>query len=566
MGGGSAQVAAHYAVTPYDGLAAGVGDRVELGYELGCTNDKGLPRLDAGLVAPAAGAAAGAFAVAYHNGPDLAGEPAHRATVGSAEQLWFGDVAPGVDPRDFSARLSGIFTPREGGAHTFGLSGVGRGRLTLDGGVVVDSWEEPLPGGGFLTGERAERTAEVELVAGRPYALSLDYSRRGAAGFAQIRLGHRPPLAPDAIGRAAALAARADVALVFVGLSGDWESEGYDRPDMELVGEQNALVERVAAANPNTIVVLQTGSPVTMPWLDRVAAVVQAWYPGQECGNAIADVLLGATDAAGRLPQTFPRRLEDNPAYLNYPGENGKVRYGEGLFVGYRYYDKKRVEPLFPFGFGLSYTTFAYGNARLDAAAIGSDDRLTVGVDVTNTGPRAGVEIVQLYLRDPAARLSRPEQELKGFAKVALAPGETATVTLPLDRRALAYWDDRQGAWVAEVGEFEALLGSSSRDIRARAAFRLTETATFGRAAGRRAALGVDSTVRELLADDDARAVLERHLPGFAASPQLGMAAGFALSQMAHLAPDEFPEERLRAIADDLAAFGGAAPGPGAGE
>lgn len=159
---------------------------------------------------------------------------------------------------------------------------------------------------------------------------------------------------------------------------------------MELVGEQNALVERVAAANPNTVVVLQTGSPVTMPWLDRVAAVVQAWYPGQECGNAIADVLLGATDAAGRLPQTFPRRLEDNPAYLNYPGENGKVRYGEGLFVGYRYYDKKRVEPLFPFGFGLSYTTFAYGNARLDAAAIGSDDRLTVGVDVTNTGPRAG--------------------------------------------------------------------------------------------------------------------------------------------------------------------------------
>src|SRR2546430_9924927 len=211
---------------------------------------------------------------------------------------------------------------------------------------------------------------------------------------------------------------------------------------MELPGKQDALIEQVAAANPRTIVVLNAGSPITMPWLDQVAAVVQAWYPGQECGNAIADVLFGDTTPSGKLPQTFPVRLEDNPAYLNFPGENGKVYYGEGLFVGYRYYDKKHIAPLFPFGFGLSYTTFSYGPLSLSAQEINPDDTLQVSVDVTNTGLRAGKEVVQLYVRDKQARLQRPEKELKAFAKVHLEPGESKTVTLSIGRDALAYYDD----------------------------------------------------------------------------------------------------------------------------
>jgi beta-glucosidase len=205
-----------------------------------------------------------------------------------------------------------------------------------------------------------------------------------------------------------------------------------------------------------------------MPWLDRVAAVLQAWYPGQECGNAIADVLFGDVTPSGKLPQTFPKRLEDNPAYINYPGENGRVRYGEGIFVGYRYYEKKKVEPLFPFGFGLSYTSFAYDNLRLSTDVLAPGERLTVSVDVTNTGQRAGQEVVQLYVHDVASKLARPPKELKGFAKVALAPGETKTLTLALDRDALAYWNDAKQAWVAEAGEFEVLFGSSSQDMRAR--------------------------------------------------------------------------------------------------
>lgn len=298
-----------------------------------------------------------------------------------------------------------------------------------------------------------------------------------AAGF---RLGYLPPVAEDAIERAVALAARSDVALLFVGLNGDWESEGHDRPDMELVGKQTTLIERVAAANPHTVVVLQSGSPITMPWRDKVAGILQAWYPGQECGNAIADVLFGTVNPSGKLPQTFPERLEDNPAYINYPGENGRVRYGEGIFIGYRYYEKKRVAPLFPFGFGLSYTGFAYSKLRLSTQTLAPDASLTVSVDVTNTGQHTGKEIVQVYVRDVQSTLSRPTQELKGFSKIALAPGETKTVTLPLDCKALAYWDDATHAWVAEAGEFEVRVGRSSQDIRAKAVFQLTETVVFG--------------------------------------------------------------------------------------
>jgi beta-glucosidase len=366
----------------------------------------------------------------------------------------------------------------------------------------------------------AEAVARVEMVAGQSYELRVEYSNQGATLLAAFRLGHLPPVAEDSIERAAALAARSDVALLFVGLNGDWESEGHDRPDMELVGEQVALIERVAAANPNTIVVLQTGSPIAMPWLDQVAGVLQAWYPGQECGNAIADVLFGAVTPSGKLTQTFPRRLEDNPAYINYPGENGRVRYGESIFVGYRYYEKKLIDPLFPFGFGLSYTSFAYHNPHLSADAIAPDERLTISVDVTNTGQRPGQEVVQLYVQDVVSSLARPPKELKGFAKVALAAGETKTVTLSLDRESLAYWDDSKQAWVAEAGEYTALLGSSSQDIRARAGFRLAKTVIFGGPARRPVVLDIHSPIKALLDDEGARAVLERRLPGFTSSPR----------------------------------------------
>ncbi|MGQ9549345.1 MAG: beta-glucosidase [Roseiflexus sp.] len=552
MGGGSAQVNAHYAITPYDGIVARVGDRATLGYEIGCTNHRYLPRLNGKLVEPEIGPGRG-FTIVYYNTPDLAGDPVYQATVETGEQVWLGEVAPGVDPRQFSARLSARFTPTESGIHTFSLVSVGVSRLFVNDSLVVDNWTNPVRGDTYFGAGSTEVVTPIALDAGRTYSLRLEYSTQGATMLAAVRLGYLPPVAEDAIERAAALAARSDVALVFVGLNADWESEGRDRPHMDLVGRQVELIECVANANPRTVVVLQTGSPVTMPWLEQVAGVIQAWYPGQECGNAIADVLFGDVNPSGRLPQTFPVRLEDNPAYINYPGENGRVRYGEGIFVGYRYYEKKKVAPLFPFGFGLSYTTFNYDNLRLSTDTIAPDESLTVQIDITNTGKVAGQEVVQLYVRDRAARVAQPEKELKGFAKVALQPGETQTVTLRLDREALAYWDDAQHAWVAEAGEFEVLIGSSSQDIRACAAFCLKETVSFGGPAKPQVKLSVDSPVKVLLEHEEARRVLERHLPGFAEQAGVGVMMGLTLAQMAGFAPDRITPEHLAAITADLA-------------
>ena len=288
----------------------------------------------------------------------------------------------------------------------------------------------------------------------------------------RIRLGCEVPLSGDPIARAAEAAARSDVALVFVGTSEEYESEGFDRETMELPGAQAALIEAVARANRNTVVVLNNGAPVSMEgWIDRVPAVVEAWFPGQKCGNAISDVLFGDGNPCGKLPMTLPRRIEDNPAYINYPGENGKVLYGEGIFVGYRYYDTKKIEPLFPFGHGLSYTTFEYGNLNVPAEVALSDDPIGISVDITNTGSREGKEVVQLYLRDVESSLVRPVKELKGFAKVSLKPGETRTVSFSLRKRDFSFYDPDQPGWVAEPGEFSVLVGSSSRDIRATGSF-----------------------------------------------------------------------------------------------
>lgn len=482
MGGGSAQVNAHYRVSPLEGITAQVGRNVEIGYELGCTNYKYLPLLPGRQLVSLEGQPG--LSAEYFNSLDLSGPVVFRKQTLETELMWLDTVGPGVERANFSARLTTRFTPETSGEYHFSLVSAGLSRMFVNGHLVVDNWDAWQPGDSYFTFGSQEATGIMELRAGQPYDLTIEYSRRNAPTLAALRIGVFQPLGDEAIERAVALAATADAAVICAGLTGEWDSEGQDRPHMDLVGRQNELIARVAAVNPRTVVVLQTGGPVTMPWLNQVAGVMQAWYPGQECGNAIADVLFGEVNPSGKLPQTFPVRLEDNPAFINYPGENGRVRYGEGIFVGYRYYDKKRVEPLFPFGFGLSYTSFAYANLRLSpvleqsegAEAITHDGQLTVNVDVTNTGQRPGQEVVQLYVHDVTARLTRPPKELKGFAKIALAPGETKTVTLTLDRQALAYWDDAQQAWVAEAGEFEVLLGSSSHDIRARARFRLTDT------------------------------------------------------------------------------------------
>lgn len=264
---------------------------------------------------------------------------------------------------------------------------------------------------------------------------------------------------------AAAAASVADVAVVFLGLPARLESEGYDRDDIDLPAGQLELLDAVLAANPNTVVVLSNGGVVALPFAERVPAILEAWLLGQAGGGATADVLFGEVNPSAKLTETIPLRLEDTPAYLDFPGEFSHVRYGEGLFVGYRWYDVRRMAVAFPFGHGLSYTTFAYGDA---SAAVNADGDVEVTVAVTNTGDRAGREVVQVYTGLPGGTVQRPLRELKAFASVALEPGETRDVTLTARRRDLAYWDIRVDRWLVEGGSYTVEVAASSRDIRSR--------------------------------------------------------------------------------------------------
>lgn len=306
------------------------------------------------------------------------------------------------------------------------------------------------------------------------------------------------------IDQAVAVAQAAEVALVFIALPPSIESEGYDRADLTLTPHQVALIQAVSQAQPKTVVILNNGSAIAMgEWLDGVAAVLEAWMMGQAGGGAIADILFGKVNPSGKLAETFPLKLADTPAYLNCPGENGTVRYGEGIFIGYRYYDRKQLAVQFPFGYGLSYTTFDYANLRLSAQTFKDTDGLEVTLDVTNSGKVAGKEIVQVYVRDKKARLVRPDKELKGFAKVALEPGETKTLTLALDFRAFAYYDPAHQTWVSEDGEFEILVGASSGDIRLSQAVTLQSTLDLP------SILHEESTLREWLEDKHGKVVFE---------------------------------------------------------
>ncbi len=273
---------------------------------------------------------------------------------------------------------------------------------------------------------------------------------------------------------AVAVARHSDVAVVVVGNSPKLEGEGFDRKSMDLPAGQDELIEAIAGANRNTIVVIAAGAPVTMTrWIGRVSAVVYAWYGGQEAGHAIGDVLFGAVNPSGKLPVTFPKALQDSPAYGHYPGENLHVEYAEGIYVGYRWFDKHDVEPLFPFGHGLSYTTFDYGQLKISPGRIAVGKAVGVSVSVRNSGTRAGAEVAQLYLQQPPSRVDRPVKELKGFRRVMLQPGETQTVSFTLDKAAMSFYDSAVHDWVAEPGRFTVLVGASSRDIRAKGEFEL---------------------------------------------------------------------------------------------
>ena len=456
QGGGSAEVTPSYVTSPLEAIRR----RVDVIHEPGCTLPGPTPDLDARWVTTPDGEPG--IQVEVFAGTEAVGEPISKETMSRTLIRWGGSPAPGVAAGRFAVRATADFVPDRSGPWELGLASAGNARLLVDGRQVLVTTEPDR----YYRQGTAERTATLDMQAGRRYRLLAEFSVDSEMDLVGLRIGARPRLALDARERAVQAARDADIAVVVVGYDGAWECEGSDRPHMDLPGDQDDLVREVAAANPRTVVVLNAGAPVSMPWAEDVAAILEMWFPGMEGGNALADVLFGDVDASGRLPTTFPKRLEDSPAYPYYPGENGVVAYREGLLVGYRHYDKARVEPLFCFGHGLSYTRFAYDELRVEQH---QDGPVNVSVRVTNVGARPGREVVQLYVRDPAADDDTPEQELREFAKLDLSPGASQTVSFELPQRAFAHWDNARRGWSIRPGDREILIGASSRDIRSRA-------------------------------------------------------------------------------------------------
>lgn len=278
------------------------------------------------------------------------------------------------------------------------------------------------------------------------------------------------------IDEAKKVAAAADIALVFAGLPLQYESEGIDRTHIHMPASHNKLISEIAKVQKNTVAVLTNGSAVTMPWINEVDGILETWLGGQAGAGAVADVLFGKVNPSGKLAETFPMKLEDTPAFLNFPGEQGEVLYGERIFVGYRYYDEKKIEPLFPFGFGLSYTTFEYSDLKLSAKSTTDKEGVSATVTIKNTGDVIGKEIVQLYVTDQESTLQRPKKELKKFVKIELEPGEEKEVTFKLEARDFSYYDGKREMWIAESGDFSISVGASSRDIRLSEAVALKST------------------------------------------------------------------------------------------
>lgn len=434
--------------TPLAGIRARAGSEVKVAYARGTAGIRPLPEIPAALFTRPEGVADG-WRASYFATPDLSG-PSRAPQIEAMPDPKH--PPPGL-PKGWSARWQTVFTPPKTGAYRFSLTGGGTARLLVDGKPVAAIVKEQFKETGHGT---------IALTEGRPIAMTLEFESAPDVLAPDLALGWQAP-DPALLDDAVQAARNADLALVF---ASDAISEGADRQGLGLPGDQDALIEAVAQANKRTVVILNTGGAVLMPWLPHVAAVLEAWYPGEQTGRAIADVLFGDINPSGKLPETFPQNELQAPAASEdrFPGRNNVSRYDEGLLVGYRWYDAKDRMPLFPFGFGLSYTQFTLDQLRLDRGASTATARLT------NSGDRAGAETVQLYVGFPA-EAGEPPRQLKAFRKISLAPGQSRDVSFMLARAMFEHWDETVHAWVASPGRYQLFVGRSSHDLPLRADF-----------------------------------------------------------------------------------------------
>jgi beta-glucosidase len=465
QGGGSAAVHPAAISAPDEALRAALAGHATVTVTPGCHTWETVPEPPVrSLTDPVTGEPGVRLEFRAADGRLLGAE--HRNTTVFA---WWGDGLPdGIGwGEDGTISLLASYRPETSGPHMVGAAGVGRLTLTVDG-TVAAAGDTPVPADPVETMTRpGEVTGAVGLTAGQPAQVRLDFLPSALAeGPLAVRLGIvATPDEEAALDQAVQAAAAAAAAVVVVGSAETTESEGFDRGTLRLPGRQDELVERVSAVNPRTVVVVNAGMPVLMPWASQVAAVLYAWLPGQAMGEALADVLLGRAEPGGRLPVSMPARECDAPVLHAVP-EDGRLSYDEGLLIGYRGYDAAGTSPLFAFGHGLGYTSWAYESLTADQVGLRAGTDLTIEVTVRNAGPREGREVVQAYLAGPALGPGRPVRVLGAFGTVTAAPGAAATVTLTLPARAFARYDEHAGRWDWPPGQFTVAVGRSSRDLR----------------------------------------------------------------------------------------------------
>ncbi|KAK5939464.1 beta-glucosidase [Knufia obscura] len=469
-GGGSASLLPYYAITPLQGVKDAAKD---VKYTLGAPGWKKLPLLT--RMSKTKDNKHGLTMNVYLDPPsDKSRECIDTVHVNDSNCFLVDYKHPKLTSFLYYTTFDGEITPSQTAEYEFSLSVAGTAKLYVDGKLLIDNATHQTPGDSFFgTGTRDE-ISTMKLEKDNTYAVHIDFATlptitfkvpgTTAFGAGGVRIGCERVIDYKVeLDRAVELAKSVDQVILCAGLNSDWESEGYDRTTMHLPPGSDDLIKAITAANPNTAVVIQSGTPVTMPWYHSTPSVLQAWYGGNETGNAIADVLFGDVNPSGKLPLSFPLRNEDNPAFLNYKSERNRALYGEDVYIGYRFYEKAKRDVLAPFGHGLSYTTFEMSDLKLNVDDTAGE--MSVTVNVKNTGSHPGAEVIQVYVSQHTPSINRPPKELKGFTKVHLKKGESATATVKLSKKyATSFWDEGRDSWVSEKGKYTVLVGSSSAD------------------------------------------------------------------------------------------------------
>ena len=459
IGGGSASLKPHYQAHPLEAFQNKLGDHTNISYAKGCHTHKFLPRVNEGFMDDKEG-----FLVEYFEGSNFDENLlVQEHLIGNKFWVFEGfakDVIAKFERPDISVRFSCAYTPDISGQHEFEIFGIGKARLFIDGEELIDNWTETSPGEAFFSFSSDSKRALVNLIEGTTYQLEIRYKFEG--NFPAIYIGCQAPDKVNLFDEALEVASAADQVILIVGTNSDWETEGNDRSDFNLPVNQNHLIEEVLRVNPNTLVVLNTGSPVKMPWADKAEAIMQTWFAGQEFGNALVDIITGEINPSGRLPTSFPKNIEDTPAFNSYPGKDLQMNYDEKLLVGYRWYDKKNIKTLFPFGHGLSYTNFEYSDLEVD---VHPKNMVSCKFSVRNTGQVAGIETAQCYVSFKTIDDSEPEKTLQGFSKIALNPNDESSIEINLNSRNFSSWNVAKRSWEVRAGSYEILIGSSAENI-----------------------------------------------------------------------------------------------------